>query len=239
MKMLKVTRDIARFLLATMGEDQDQDQNQDNRGHSHGHDNHSQELKIDPHSTNPTESHENEWVGVIQFEEGEESKDTEANVETNYTSLTEFTVDGHRKEVIHGWRQNIVRLTCAHTHAFRHQMRPSCEMDGRNTALRDRNRFLTKNEQRQLLHCRNPANSVLFMTSKILGSAHKAKLIDTYSMIHIQKSIDTLCEIQTACERIQNTTLPLAYSLLVHRTSFLYVLLVPFAIVESVGWWTP
>ena len=153
--------------------------------------------------------------------------------------MRECATYGPREEVIQGWRQNIVRLTCAHTHAFRHQMRPNCEMDGRNTALRDRDRFLTKKEKRKLLHCKNPANSILFMASKILGKAHRANLIDTYSMIHTQKSIDTLCELQTAAERIHNTSLPLAYSLLVHRTSFLYVLLVPFAIVETVGWWTP
>ncbi len=53
---------------------------------------------------------------------------------------------------------------------------------------------------------RNPANTILLMASKILGSAHRRNLIDTFQMIHVQKSIDTLCEIQTACERIQNTS---------------------------------
>ncbi len=178
-----------------------------------------------------------EWNGQIQLQNFA-GKD----IESNYTSLVEEAAitDTPRKEVIRGWRQNIVRLSCAHTHSCRHQLRPHCKMDGTiNTALRDRNRFLTQSEQRKLLNCRNPANSILFMASKILGSAHKSKLIETYSMIHVQTTIDKLCEIQTACERIHNTSLPLAYSLLVHRTSVLYVLLVPFAIVENVGWWTP
>jgi putative membrane protein len=58
-------------------------------------------------------------------------------------------------------------------------------------------------------------------------------------MIHVQNILNSMCEIQTACERIQNTSLPLAYSLLVHRTSVMYVLLVPFAIAPNIGWWTP
>lgn len=184
-----------------------------------------------------------EWTGQIQLKHCSKKNDIESNDNNNnYTSLTQVSAsgdDGPRKEVINGWRENIVRLSCAHTHSFRHQMRPNCKMDGIHTALRDRNRFLTQNEQRKLLNCRNPANSILFMASKILGSAHRSKQIDTYSMIHVQGMIDKLCEIQTACERIHNTSLPLAYSLLVHRTSVLYVLLVPFAIVDNVGWWTP
>lgn len=159
--------------------------------------------------------------------------------EWNYVSLNGSTTNGANRETIDGWRQNIVRLSCAHTHAFRYQMRPLCEMDGANSAIKDRNRFLTQKEQKHLSNSRNPANSILFMAAKILGKAHRANLIDTYSMIHVQTSLDALCEVQTACERIHNTSLPLAYSLLVHRTSFLFVLLVPFAIVEQAGWWTP
>ena len=137
------------------------------------------------------------------------------------------------------WQAHIICLSVAHTHAFRHQMRPSCKMDGRITALHDRNRFLNPEEQKNLLKCKNNANTILLFVSKILGKAHKAGKIDTYSMIHVQKIVDSMCFMQTAAERIHNTSLPLAYSLLVYRTSILYVLLVPFAIAPTIGWWTP
>lgn len=190
--------------------------------------------KIDSDDPNSKDAN---WKGCIQLDDDEECPQSS---ETSYEPISISTPSGGRhREAIYGWRQNIVRLTCAHTHAFRHQMRPKCSMDGINTAERDRDRFLTPNEQKQLLHCRNVANSILFMASKILGKAHKENLIDTYSMIHAQKTIDSLCEIQTACERIYNTSLPLAYSLLVYRTTTIYVALVPFAIAETTGWWTP
>mmetsp|Transcript_124 Transcript_124/g.198 ORF Transcript_124/g.198 Transcript_124/m.198 type:complete len:277 (+) Transcript_124:597-1427(+) len=137
------------------------------------------------------------------------------------------------------WQAHIVCLSVAHSHAFRYQMRPSCKSDGSTTALQDRDRFLNPEEQKYLLKCKNNANSILLMASKILGKAHKEGKIDTYSMIHVQNILNSMCEIQTACERIHNTSLPLAYSLLVHRTSVLYVLLVPFAIAPNIGWWTP
>ena len=44
---------------------------------------------------------------------------------------------------------------------------------------------------------------------------------------------------QAACERIQGTPLPFAYTLLLYRTAWLYCLLLPFGLAESLGWGTP
>ncbi len=44
---------------------------------------------------------------------------------------------------------------------------------------------------------------------------------------------------QAGCERIKATPLPYVYSLLVFRTSWLYCLLLPLALVEPAGWLTP
>ena len=44
---------------------------------------------------------------------------------------------------------------------------------------------------------------------------------------------------QGASERIANTPLPFAYSLLVHRTAYLYCFLVPFGLAATAGWFAP
>jgi putative membrane protein len=41
------------------------------------------------------------------------------------------------------------------------------------------------------------------------------------------------------CERIHGTPIPFAYILLLHRTVYMYCLLLPFCLVGSVGWATP
>lgn len=41
------------------------------------------------------------------------------------------------------------------------------------------------------------------------------------------------------CERIRNTPLPFAYTLLVHRTAYLFCFLMPFSSVDVLGWGTP
>ena len=35
------------------------------------------------------------------------------------------------------------------------------------------------------------------------------------------------------------TPLPFPYTLLLHRTSYIYILLAPFALSETMGWYTP
>ncbi|QVW26416.1 bestrophin [Pseudomonas hormoni] len=44
---------------------------------------------------------------------------------------------------------------------------------------------------------------------------------------------------QAVCERIKQTPLPFAYTLLLHRTTYLFCILLPFAMAESLGWLTP
>jgi putative membrane protein len=48
-----------------------------------------------------------------------------------------------------------------------------------------------------------------------------------------------LSSIQAACERIRNTPTPFAYSLLLHRTAWLFCLLLPFGLVGEIGLMTP
>lgn len=51
----------------------------------------------------------------------------------------------------------------------------------------------------------------------------------------LEAHVVALCSIQTACERIRSTPTPFAYTLLLHRTAWLFCLLVPFTLVGTVG----
>ncbi|MCO6057812.1 bestrophin family protein [Pseudomonas sp. MOB-449] len=44
---------------------------------------------------------------------------------------------------------------------------------------------------------------------------------------------------QATCERIKNTPLPFPYTLLLHRTSYIFCVLLPFAMAGALGWLTP
>ncbi|KAB0567539.1 bestrophin [Pseudomonas palleroniana] len=51
--------------------------------------------------------------------------------------------------------------------------------------------------------------------------------------------LSNLTRTQTMCERIKNTPLPFPYTLLLHRTSYMFCILLPFAMAEPLGWLTP
>ena len=63
--------------------------------------------------------------------------------------------------------------------------------------------------------------------------------LDSISTVAVTQHLDILGAVQGGEERIASTPLPYVYSLLVHRTAYLYVLLAPFAMAEEMGWYTP
>ena len=48
-----------------------------------------------------------------------------------------------------------------------------------------------------------------------------------------------LTRIQSSCERISNTPIPFAYFVLLNRTVYGYCFLLPFGLVNTIGWITP
>ncbi|MBB3589629.1 MULTISPECIES: bestrophin family protein [Sphingomonas] len=57
-----------------------------------------------------------------------------------------------------------------------------------------------------------------------------------YSVLEGQLTL--LSQVQGGCERIANTPVPFAYSLLLHRTAYTFCLTLPFALAGNLGWWT-
>lgn len=58
-----------------------------------------------------------------------------------------------------------------------------------------------------------------------------------YSML--EQRLVGLTEVQATCERIKGTPLPFPYTLLLHRTIYIFCLLLPFALAEPLGWLAP
>lgn len=55
----------------------------------------------------------------------------------------------------------------------------------------------------------------------------------------MEQRLTAMSGIQAACERIRSTPVPFAYTLLLHRTAYLFCVLLPFGLVGSMGWGTP
>ncbi|HDS1789333.1 bestrophin family protein [Pseudomonas putida] len=55
----------------------------------------------------------------------------------------------------------------------------------------------------------------------------------------LEQRLVGLTEVQATCERIKGTPLPFPYTLLLHRTIYIFCLLLPFALAEPLGWLAP
>lgn len=72
-----------------------------------------------------------------------------------------------------------------------------------------------------------------------LAEAHAQGRMDGFGARTLSTRLSTIALAQAGCERIKLTPLPYVYSLLIFRTSWLYCLLLPFALLDPTGWLTP
>jgi len=84
----------------------------------------------------------------------------------------------------------------------------------------------------------NPPDAILHEVGRrCLGSMTAGQISPIqYSVLEIE--LTALSQVQGGCERIANTPVPFAYSLLLHRTAYLFCLTLPFALAGALGWWT-
>lgn len=64
-------------------------------------------------------------------------------------------------------------------------------------------------------------------------------VISEWRYTQLETRLVSLSLVQAACERIKTTPLPFPYTLLLHRTIYLFCILLPFAMAEPLGWLTP
>ncbi|AFY99756.1 bestrophin family protein [Calothrix sp. PCC 6303] len=79
---------------------------------------------------------------------------------------------------------------------------------------------------------------VAFWIGDYLEQQHRSKRIDSYQLTLMQELINNLVDSLGACERILRTPMPVAYSIHLRQLLLLYCLLLPFQLVQSLGWWT-
>jgi ion channel-forming bestrophin family protein len=72
-----------------------------------------------------------------------------------------------------------------------------------------------------------------------IAEAARRGVIDGYGLRALSERLGSMALQQAGCERIAGTPLPYVYSLLIHRTTWLFCLLLPLALLGPAGWLTP
>ncbi|MFT3830626.1 MAG: bestrophin family protein [Opitutaceae bacterium] len=99
--------------------------------------------------------------------------------------------------------------------------------------------WVSAEESMALALRRNPANALVDLLGADIAGALRRGAIGEMLYPVFDARLSAIAGIQAGCERILSTPLPFAYSLLLHRTAFLFCGLLPFALVDALGWFTP
>lgn len=81
--------------------------------------------------------------------------------------------------------------------------------------------------------------ALLHWQGEALRDAWHRGLIHTYHLPVLEGSLIEITNVLGACDRIKNTPIPFPYSMLLHRMVWIFCLLLPIGIIDSLGRWTP
>ncbi|RCJ19448.1 hypothetical protein A6770_31925 [Nostoc minutum NIES-26] len=84
----------------------------------------------------------------------------------------------------------------------------------------------------------NPPLEVAFWIGDYLQKQYIRNYLNSYQLTSIQELLNNLVDNLGGCERILKTPMPLAYSIHLKQLLLLYCVLLPFQVVQSLGWWT-
>ena len=84
----------------------------------------------------------------------------------------------------------------------------------------------------------NPPLEIAFWIGDYLQQQYNRHCINSYQLTSLQELLNILVDNLGSCERILRTPMPLAYAIHLKQLLLLYCFLLPFQIVQSLGWWT-
>ncbi|WP_221801561.1 bestrophin family protein [Oceanobacter mangrovi] len=129
-------------------------------------------------------------------------------------------------------REQLMYLIAAHYHALRGQLRrePVPEEVGHYLSLSG---VTVRTDEKG-----NSSDRYLAQAGRLIGQWYRDGKLDSVGVSILDARISSLAFIQGSCERLAATPLPFAYTLLSHRTAYLYCYLLPFGLVGTMGWMT-
>ncbi|MBZ5759269.1 MULTISPECIES: bestrophin family protein [Rhizobium] len=140
-------------------------------------------------------------------------------------------------EALHGEegrrvRRSLLTLAMAMPHALVQHLRPEGDQSKVERLLPD--------DVQPLYHAAsNRPEMLMRLMSADLARMRASDRITDIQYQMLDRTITDMAIVPATCERIRNTPLPFAYTLLVHRTAYLFCFLMPFGSVDVLGWGTP
>ncbi|RYE04215.1 MAG: hypothetical protein EOP44_05950, partial [Sphingobacteriaceae bacterium] len=127
---------------------------------------------------------------------------------------------------------SFIHLLIACVYALNHQLRGT-------DATADLERNLPKSFVQELQKAKFKPVIILKEMGNWLMKAKAAGRVEAITITAFDHNLNAISDIIGGCERIISTPIPFTYRVLLHRTVYFYCLLLPFGLVDSIGWMTP
>ncbi len=127
------------------------------------------------------------------------------------------------------WRQAMSKWISVYPFAVKESLRQQKHFD-------DLNNLLSEDE---LAALKNAQHMPLFVVSKIAGLLEQVRakqMIDPLVFAEFERQRSLLVDYLGGCERILKTPMPLVYAIKIRRFILIYLLLLPFSLIGSVGY---
>ena len=128
-------------------------------------------------------------------------------------------------------QRRCVHRSVAFAHALRNQLR---EADGGSAR-----EWLPPGEWEPVARARSRPEAIMLLQARELRELLRRGSLSELLYPVLSARMAAMTTIQTACERLRSTPAPFAYTLLLHRTAWLFCLLLPFGLVGTMGLATP
>ncbi|MBW1655285.1 bestrophin family protein [Flavobacterium quisquiliarum] len=129
-------------------------------------------------------------------------------------------------------RDEFINLLIAFVYSLKHQLRHTDSEE-------DLKRLLRNEFAESLKEVRYKPIIILRELGNWIKKAKADGKIDSVTQLAFEENLNKLSDIVGGCERIASTPIPYTYSVLLHRTVYIYCFMLPFGFVETLGWITP
>ncbi|MDY7577665.1 bestrophin family protein [Herbaspirillum sp. RTI4] len=147
-------------------------------------------------------------------------------------SLIDFPEPASARAGLADVRVRMIFRAIAFAHALRHNLRDL-------SADEEYQHLLPSSEWKQLEKSSNKPDFLMQRMGQDLRLCIQEKRIDPCLAASIDATMSSMTAAGAACERIKGTPIPFSYTLLLHRTAYIYCFLLPFGLVDSIGFMTP
>ncbi len=129
---------------------------------------------------------------------------------------------------IQQFRERFIRRQMAWNYCLAQSLRSANAMSGLKA-------YMTEDELKFISRYSNKAAAILELHGKDINYALNMGWINEYQQVELDRTISRLCDSMGKCERIKNTVFPSTYSLYIHFAMNLFILLLPFGLIDYLG----